>query len=99
MTASQRNMLLTALFLTWAIAVTHAHVRFADQSATIITGQAIGWALVPWLVSGIVAGAMAAWWKIRKQQGSAFAAMMWAIFLLVTAQSVVSFTVVANLPS
>jgi hypothetical protein len=42
---------------------------------------------------------LAAWWKIRKQQGSAFAAMMWAIFLLVTAQSVVSFTVVANLPS
>ena len=99
MTIGQRNALIIALLLTCTIAVIHTYVRYADQPASMLIGQTIGWVLVPWIVTGAVAGTMAVWWKMRRKQGPVIGVMIWAIFVLLAAQTTASFTVVASLPN
>ena len=99
MTTGQRNALIIALLLTCAIAVIHTYVRYADQPAAVLIGQTIGWGLVPWIVTGAVAGTMAVWWKVRRKQGPVIGVMIWAIFVLLTAHTMFSFAIAANLPS
>ena len=99
MTAGQRNALIIALLLTCTIAVTHTYVRFADQPAAMLIGHTIGWGLVPWIVSGATAGTMAVWWKVRRKQGPVTGVMIWAIFVLLAAQTMASFAFAAGLPN
>ncbi len=98
MTTRQRNALIIAFLLTCTIAVIHTYLRYADHSTSMIIGQTIGWGLVPWIVSGAVAAIVAVWWKVRRKQGPVAAVMIWAIFVLLAAQTMVSFIAVASLP-
>lgn len=93
MTASRRNALTTAILLTLVLGVAHAYVRYADDSLVVVMGQVVGWSLVPWVLSGAAAGAAAGWWKMRKTRGSVFDVMISAVFVLLAAQTLVTFTV------
>ena len=99
MTNGQRNALILALLLTCAIAVIHASFRYADQPMSVMIGQTISWGLIPWIVSAAATATVAVWWRVRRKRGPLMGVMIWAIFVLLTAHTMFSFSVAANLPN
>jgi hypothetical protein len=97
MTPRQRNALITAILLTFAMAVIHAYVRYPDHPFEVLMGQIIGWSLIPWILSVAFAAAAAGWWRMRKKQGSVFNVMISAVFVLLAAQTLVTFTVAVTI--